>query len=234
MRKNYAPKWLLVFIILHIATWDHYITAQDSITQWSLEIASHYSGLKDYYQKVAEFDRGKEGLIPEILLNFSHTKLYYAQGCAIAGGMPPLSIIPTAYLRPANPEAGVTGLTATYYDNPAFEGEPALTQVDPLIDFIWKDTTPLTGQWAEHFAVRWTGYLTPPVSGRYKLGASGFSSYRLYLDDKDVSAKALISEDGLEFTPEAPLQDGRHTVRIEIRDKAGNSANRIKQEFCSG
>jgi beta-glucosidase len=145
----------------------------------------------------------------------SHTKLYYAQGCAIADGMPPLSIIPTAYLRPAKPEAGVTGLTATYYDNPAFEGEPALTQVDPLIDFIWKDTTPLTGQWAEHFAVSWTGYLTPPVSGRYKLGASGFSSYRLYLDDKLMVVYEDIHHPALK-TQDIELEAGRfYSIRLD-------------------
>jgi beta-glucosidase len=112
------------------------------------------------------------------------TKLYTAPGCAIANGVPPLSIIPATYLRPADAAAGVLGLSAAYYDNPALAGEPVQIQVDPTVNFIWKGTTPLTGRWADHFAVRWSGYLVPPVSGTYQLGVSGFSSYRFYLDDK--------------------------------------------------
>ncbi|MBN1995869.1 MAG: glycoside hydrolase family 3 C-terminal domain-containing protein [Anaerolineae bacterium] len=139
-----------------------------------------------------------EGIRQKISAN---TTLYYAQGCEIAEGVPPLRIIPPTYLRPADAEAGVMGLTAAYYDNPGFKGKPVQIQVDPVVNFIWKGTTPLTGQWADHFAVRWTGYLAPPVSGRYQLGVNGFSSYRLYLDDrllveyKDIHHPVLKAQD---------------------------------------
>ena len=112
------------------------------------------------------------------------TKLYYAQGCEIAEGVPSLEVIPSTYLHPTDADAHERGLRADYYDKPGFEGEPVLSQVDRVVDFVWKDTTPLTGQWGDSFAVRWTGYLVPPVSGTYGLGVNGFSEYRLYLDGK--------------------------------------------------
>jgi beta-glucosidase len=143
------------------------------------------------------------------------TTLYYAQGCEIADRVPPLSIIPATYLRPVDADAGVTGLTAAYYNNPAFTGEPAQTQVDPVIDFIWKGTTPLTGQWADHFAIRWTGYLVPPVSGTYKLGVNGFSSYRLYLDDKLLVEHEHIHHPLLK-TQDVELEAGRfYNIRLD-------------------
>lgn len=74
------------------------------------------------------------------------------------------------------------GLGAAYYANPRLEGAPALTRVDPAIDFIWEATTPVTGRIADAFSVRWTGALIPPESGTYKLGVRGCSGYRLYLD----------------------------------------------------
>ena len=129
------------------------------------------------------------------------TKLYYAPGCELADGVPLLEVIPSTHLRPADADANENGLTADYYDNPKFEGEPVLRQVDPAIDFIWKDTTPLAGQWGDSFAVRWTGFLVPPASGAYKLGVSGFSKYDLYLDDEliveyeDIHYPVLKTED---------------------------------------
>ena len=45
---------------------------------------------------------------------------------------------------------------------------------------------PLSGRVADAFAVRWTGFLLPPVSGTYRLGAMGFSSYRRYIDGEAI------------------------------------------------
>jgi beta-glucosidase len=110
------------------------------------------------------------------------TQLAYARGCAITEGVPPLGVIPPACLRPAEPDASERGLAALYYDNPDLAGEPALSRVDRVVDFVWKETTPLTGRWADIFSARWTGFLVPPASGTYRIGVSGFSGYRLFLD----------------------------------------------------
>ena len=115
------------------------------------------------------------------------TRLYCAQGCDIADGVPPLQVIPSAHLRPVDASANEQGLTAAYYDNHRFEGEPAVSRVDRAIDFTWKDTSPLAEQWGDRFAVRWTGFLVPPQSGTYRLGVSGFSAYRLTLDGELVA-----------------------------------------------
>jgi hypothetical protein len=38
---------------------------------WSLWLGSHYTGYEDFSKKVGEFERGKEGAVPEISLSFS-------------------------------------------------------------------------------------------------------------------------------------------------------------------
>ena len=145
----------------------------------------------------------------------SGTKLYHAQGCEIAKGVSRPSVIPFTCLRPEDADASEKGLTAYYYDNPKFEGEPVLSQIDRIIDFIWKDTTPLTGQWGDSFAVRWTGFLVPPASGTYNLGINGFSAYSLYLDGE------LIAEyEGIHYpvlhTKEIELEAGRfYSLRLD-------------------
>jgi beta-glucosidase len=45
----------------------------------------------------------------------------------------------------------------------------------------------LSGGWGDAFSVRWRGALVPPVDGSYKLGASGFSGYRLVLDGEVIA-----------------------------------------------
>jgi beta-glucosidase len=116
------------------------------------------------------------------------TKVSYAQGCDLAEGLPILDIVPQDCLRPADVGSadGQSGLTAAYYPNPRFKGNPALVRVDPRVDFDWKATTPVTGQIADPFSVRWTGTLVPPESGTYKLGFRGCNGYRLYLDGELV------------------------------------------------
>ena len=144
------------------------------------------------------------------------TKLYYAQGCGLVDGVPPLETIPSAYLRPEQADAEATGLTAAYYANDELEGEPALVQVDRVVDFIWKNRTPLTGKWGDRFSIRWTGYLVPPVSGEYRLGFDGFSGYKLYLDD-ELIVEHEDSHHSILRSKEVELEVGRlYSLHLEF------------------
>jgi beta-glucosidase len=109
------------------------------------------------------------------------TRVFCAQGCGIAEGVLPLSVVPHAQLRPVDADANLFGLTAAYYEGPKLEGKPSFTRIDPLVDFNWKGLSPFTGRLSDSFAVRWTGILVAPVTGTYKLGVNGFTEYRLYL-----------------------------------------------------
>jgi beta-glucosidase len=143
------------------------------------------------------------------------TRLYYAQGCPIADGVPPLQVIPSAHLRPVETDGNETGLTAAYYDNPRFEGQPVLSRIDRTVDFLWKDTTPLTGEWGEQFAARWTGFLVPPKSGTYMLGANGFSEYNLYLEGDLIVAYRDLHHPIVQ-AKEVELEAGRfYPIRLD-------------------
>jgi beta-glucosidase len=136
------------------------------------------------------------------------TVVYYARGCPLAEGVPPLVPIPSSCLRPADPDAGRSGLSATYYDNHKLEGDPVLERVDPLVNFAWKGVSPLSGGWGDAFSVRWSGALAPPVSGVYKLGASGFTGYRLTLDGHEIAEYSGVHHAILK-TQDVELEAGR-------------------------
>ena len=144
------------------------------------------------------------------------TRLYAAQGCEIADGVPPMQVIPPTHLRPLNAAAQESGLTAAYYDQPGFDGEPAMARIDPVVDFVWNDTTPLTGQWGDPFAVRWSGFLVPPTSGTYTLGVSGFNAYDLYLDGEPVVTYRDIHHAVLK-SKTVELEAGRYyTIQLDL------------------
>lgn len=113
----------------------------------------------------------------------ARARVYGARGSVMVDGVPSLSPIPTAYLKPANGNASHSGLTGAYYRGDALEGAPVRTQIDPIIDFHWQGLAPFRDAPFAPFSVRWSGFLTPPKSGTYHLGATGYSGYRLYLDD---------------------------------------------------
>jgi beta-glucosidase len=143
------------------------------------------------------------------------TRVYWARGCEIADGVPPLVVVPANCLRPADADAGQAGLSAVYYDNPKFEGEPVLSRVDAVVNFAWKGASPLSGEIGDAFSVRWTGHLVAPVSGTYRLGASGFSGYCLTLDGETIAEYTGIHH-AIVKTQEVELEAGRlYELRLE-------------------
>ena len=136
------------------------------------------------------------------------TAIYTAKGCPIAAGVPNLSVIPSNCLRPAAADGPQQGLTAAYYPAAQIEGAPAFTRLDGAVDFIWKNTTPVTGEIGAPFAVRWSGFLVPPASGTYRLGVNGHSSYQLCLDGDPVVEYHGVHH-ALRRTKEVELEAGR-------------------------
>jgi len=145
----------------------------------------------------------------------SSAKIYTAVGCALTEGVPPLEPIPAANLRPSADDVEKIGVKAEYFDNTRFAGEPVLDQVDPQIDFIWKGTTPVSGQWGDSFSVRWTGVLVPPVSGTYRLGVSGLNDFKLYIEDELMISNADVHHPVV-ITKDVDLEaDLRYNLRME-------------------
>lgn len=141
------------------------------------------------------------------------TRVYYAPGCPWADGAARLWPVPPACLHPAG--GGEAGLVGEYYDNPNFEGRPALTRVDRLVDFAWKGASPLSGGWGDPFSVRWTGSLIPPATGTYRLGVFGHTGYKLYLDG-ELLVESVSIHHPLLTAREVTLDAGRlYDVRLE-------------------
>jgi beta-glucosidase len=133
-----------------------------------------------------------------------------------------VELIPSQYLRPLRGDPTESGLTGSYFGASESEAEPAFRRVDPVINFIWKDETPVTGGIAEAFAVRWEGSLRAPVTGTYHLGVNGFSAYRLFLDDELIVSYRGIHHPIL-HTREVALESGRfYRIRLEYQNRGSD------------
>jgi beta-glucosidase len=92
-------------------------------------------------------------------------RVAYAQGAPYVDGI--VVPVPRTMFRPAA-GSNEEGLKAEYFAGGNMTGAPAMTRVDPQIDFDWSGVSPLPGNPANGFAVRWTGVLVPPAPGRYE------------------------------------------------------------------
>jgi beta-glucosidase len=110
-------------------------------------------------------------------------KINYALGSHFAEGIPNLNIVDSEYLTPSQGDGN--GLYGEYFDNTEFEGEPVMSRVDPEVDFIWKDDTPINGELADPFSGRWTGQLRAPVSGTYAIGLNGMNYFKLIFEGEE-------------------------------------------------
>jgi beta-glucosidase len=146
-----------------------------------------------------------------------HARVLYAQGSNYADDLP--IVLPRSALHTAA-HNGRQGLTAEYFANAEFTGKPAVTRVDPQVEFDWNAASPVAPLPRTGFSVRWTGVFVPPAAGKYSLrlrtgcgDCGGKVTARLWLDGKEIAASA-----GKRGGPQAEmtLDNTRpHAIRIE-------------------
>jgi beta-glucosidase len=111
------------------------------------------------------------------------TKIIYAEGSDLAEGIHNLTQIPGRYLHTSD---GIQGALGEYFNNREMNGKPVFTRVDDNITFYWEHLSPRYDIPDDDFGVRWTTYLTPPVTGKYALGCWASSGFAIILDGKNI------------------------------------------------
>jgi beta-glucosidase len=114
----------------------------------------------------------------------SGVDVQYAQGNPGAkGDFGTLPAIDSAFLTPASGTGH--GLTGEYYANTTLSGTPAATRTDRQVKFDWRGA-PASGVPATGFSTKWTGTVTPPVTGTYTFGVTSDDGTRLFIDGKQI------------------------------------------------
>ena len=108
------------------------------------------------------------------------------------GDVPLPDAVPAAALAP--------GLHAQYFAGGDLTGAPVLERTEPSLDI---DTAP--PGLPEHWSARFTGTLTPPESGRYRLSLLSSGTAKLYVDGRLVTSGYREGARFL-FGPDYPMQ----------------------------
>ncbi len=88
-------------------------------------------------------------------------------------------------LPPGTPLMGTgDGLTGRYYSNTNFAGTPAMSRVDPLVNFNWRRGAPNEEMDDDFFSVAWTGEIQAQFTGPYTLHFKSDDGVRVRLDDQ--------------------------------------------------
>lgn len=148
-------------------------------------------------------------------------KVLYSPGCGRSNA--DYVVIPSDCLRAGN----TAGLLAEYFNNVTLSGEPVITRFDQKIDCRWTLFGPAAGMDADFYAVRWSGKLTSPVTGRYKIGIEGNDGFRLYLNNKlivdhwqKISYHTVLAD--------CTLEKGRqYDLKVEFYEPKGNATVKL-------
>ena len=156
------------------------------------------------------------------IINKTGTKseVLFSEGSHLAEGLHNLFPVHSEYLYTDDDEQGIY---AEYYDNPDCEGEPVFTRIDDNIDFYWEKYSPHPDIPHDNWSVKWTGWLKPPVTGKYFLGSWGSSNYRIFIDDEEFlsyngSHHAFHREKGIQFE-----KDNKYRLEIVYRNLSGDA-----------
>jgi len=126
---------------------------------------------------------------------------------------------------PAATAAGSgTGLKAEFWTNNTFTGTPAVTRVDPTLNYAWRaGGSPAAGIPTDNFSSRWTGSIQPRRTEKYTFTTASDDTVRVWVDGK------LVIDN---MTPHAPevnqgaitLAAGRrYDIKVEHTENGGEA-----------
>jgi beta-glucosidase len=137
------------------------------------------------------------------------SRVLYAKGCELAEGLPSFTEVPASALS----HNGQKGLQTDYYTNREFHGSVLFSATDSTLDADWGEGSPRKDMNDDDFGVKWSGEITPQLSGVYQLGIITTCKVNLYLDD------SLVANTSYHFRDE--FNDPRLRKSVPIKLTAG-------------
>jgi len=92
--------------------------------------------------------------------------------------------VQSRFLLPPKEMKGLYGVKGEYFNNLHLKGKPVITRLDSAINFDWGKGSPDKAVQPDRFSARWTGKLTAPKTGFYRLGVKSNDGSRLFVNGK--------------------------------------------------
>lgn len=152
-------------------------------------------------------------------------KVLYEPGSNAADDSPILSAIPGDALSADS--SGEKGLRAEYFDNMELAGKPFITRIDKQVDFDFINSPPRPEKTTK-FSVRWTGWLTTPVSDTYYIGFTGDDGYRVWIDGNLLSNSWKDQGPAQNKVKMDLVKGKKYEIKIEYYQNSGGAVARFQ------
>ncbi len=133
------------------------------------------------------------------------------------------NVIPNQYLHTSIDGHAALGLKGEYFIGLIPNDKPIVTRLDEAVNFHWTLYGPDSILNKDDYSVRWTGKLTAPETGNFKIGLDGNDGFRMYLDNVlviDRWKKETYRTQLVDFVFEKNKQ---YDIRVEFYEPVGNA-----------
>jgi beta-glucosidase len=159
-------------------------------------------------------------ILAGIRKRFGDANVIYAQGSSLTGH--PVEPISGDVLKN---DSGQPGLSAEYFQGTHLQGQPVVSRTDPQIDFNWSEGP--GGGLKENFSVRWSGTLTPAISGDYLIGFTGTDAFHFWLDNQLIG-ESWYSDTSKTRTKSVHLEAGHsYAVKVELSQQGSTGLAKL-------
>ncbi|MCW2923597.1 MAG: hypothetical protein JWM98_1001, partial [Thermoleophilia bacterium] len=126
---------------------------------------------------------------------------------------------------PAKPAPPTTGLVGTYYDETNMT-KPIVQRLDPEVRFDWNRAQPDPEMYPDTYSVRWTGSVTAPVTGAYRLATRADDGTRLFVDGQPIVDDWTVH--GARWKEGVVQLEAGHSYDIELQYYQGNGGAEVQ------
>lgn len=151
----------------------------------------------------------------------STTEIKYAEGTGRAELQ--YETVPTSALSNIEEGKTVKGLKGEYFNSTSLTTAPLFSRTDARVDFHWTLFPPDPKLTTDNYAVRWTGKLTSPETGKFKIGLEGNDGYRLYVNGNLLVEKWEKSGYHTALADMEFVKGKSYDIKIEFREPQGNA-----------
>ncbi len=195
---------------------------QDSSTYtWSYRVRDPYwwSGENTGGKFTVNLRKGKDKTqsydeIGPISVNLANGNTYTQNG---THGMKALGGEIGVSLNYNSPYASKPGLTAEYYNNTSWSGNPVYRRTEPNIDYTWDNGSPAPGVVSvDNFSVKWSGYFVAPYAGTFTFGGSYDDNFIVSVNDVQQMNATCCSTSVSTAPTSISLTEGQ-VAKIEVK-----------------
>jgi RHS repeat-associated protein len=233
----FSARWEGYFVAPETGSYQFGSDSDDGCKIWinSQLILDGWSGCSNQYGTSVSLTAGQVAPIKMEYKEVSGTA--YARLKVKGGVSTDGMIVPTDWLQTGvRPVTNQRGLTGSYYarrdgTNTFNANNPlVMKRVDPYLSFNWGTGAPVAGG-PNDFLVRWSGYITAPVSGTYTFGARSDDGTKITVGTTNT---VVLNDWNVHSQPSSPTWGGTTLsltantptpVTIEYFDSVGSAAS---------